>query len=106
MPTKKPGRISEKDLLLPTLRVLAKQPGGACSTSKLIKLLEAEFQPDGEDAEILDNRDDTKFSQIVRNMVSHKDSANNIIHLGYVEHFKNGLKITEAGRSHLGKKGG
>ena len=37
---KKPDRISEADLLIPTLRKLASQPNGRMSTSQLISELE------------------------------------------------------------------
>jgi hypothetical protein len=106
MPKRTLSRISESDLLLPTLRLLAAQADGYLSTSDLISALTTEFQPKGEDAEILKNRQDTKFSQIVRNMVSHKGSAANIIALGYVKRFRRGLAITDDGRKHLQRKGG
>jgi len=105
MATKK-NRISERDLLLPTLRLLAAQPGGYLSTSDLISALTKEFQPKGEDAEILEGRQDTKFSQIVRNMKSHRDSPENIIALGYAKAHDRGFLITDAGRKYLASKGG
>lgn len=102
----KMGRISESDLLIPTLRHLAAQPDGYLSTSGLISALTNEFQPKGEDADILDGRQDTKFSQIVRNMKSHKESPENIIALGYAKPHGRGLAITDAGRAYLKKKDG
>ena len=93
-------------MLLPTLRHLAAQPDGYMSTSDLISALTTEFQPEGEDAEILDGRHDTKFSQIVRNMKSHKNSGENIIALGYAKPHARGFLITEAGRKYLASKGG
>lgn len=62
-------RISEQDLILPALYVIQKQP--AITTSELINELRNIFNPVGEDAKILNNRKDDKFSQIVRNLVSH-----------------------------------
>jgi hypothetical protein len=56
---KKPHRISEADLLIPTLRKLAAQPNGRMTTSKLILELELLMEPTGEDAEILEGRKDT-----------------------------------------------
>lgn len=103
---KKPDRISESDLLLPTLRLLAAAPEGYMSTSRLISELTKQFEPEGEDADILEGRQDTKFSQIVRNMISHKASPTNIIALGYAERIGRGMKITEAGRKYLESKGG
>lgn len=107
MPSSK-GRIVEADLLIPTLRILNNQLSGSMTTTDLIAELEAEFQPTGEDAEILDGRQDTRFSQIVRNMVSHKDLPGNIIAEGFAEHLgaRTGLKITDPGRAHLRHHGG
>ena len=62
-------RITEPDLILPALYVIQKQPG--ITTGELIRELRAIFNPTGEDAEILHGRNDDKFSQIVRNLVSH-----------------------------------
>lgn len=99
----KDGRISEADILIPTLRILAAQPNGSMSTSDLITELTDVMNPQGEDAEILEGRQDTRFSQIVRNMVSHKESPGNIIAEGLAVHLgrREGLQITEAGRMHL-----
>lgn len=107
MPSKK-DRISEADLLLPTLRILAAQPDGSMATSDLIAQLTEIMNPQGEDAEILEGRQDTKFSQIVRNMVSHKEMQGNIIADGFAVHLgrREGLQITEAGRLHLFNKDG
>lgn len=63
-------RISERDLVLPALYVISENPG--ISTSTLIQQLAEILKPTGEDAEILSGRSDTKFSQMVRNLVSHE----------------------------------
>ena len=65
-------RIEEKTLILPTLYII--QRDGAVSTTDLIAELTAVFNPTGEDAAILAGRKDTKFSQKVRNLKSHRDS--------------------------------
>ncbi len=62
-------RITEPDLILPALYIIQKQPG--ITTGELIGELRAIFNPIGDDAEILQGRSDDKFSQIVRNLVSH-----------------------------------
>jgi hypothetical protein len=100
---KKLNRISEANLLIPTLRKLASQPNGRMSTSRLIVELEMLLEPSGDDAKILEGRHDTHFSQIVRNMVSHKTSPGNIIAEGFAIHLgpRRGLEITDAGRLHL-----
>lgn len=63
-------RISEPDLVLPALLVISSNPGIA--TGNLREELEKIFRPSGEDAEILANRSDSKFTQMVRNLVSHE----------------------------------
>lgn len=76
-------RITEKDLVLPALKLIADKPG--ITTSALIEELTNIFQPEGKDAEIINGRNDTYFSQKVRNLKSHNtitpftdyDSVNN-----------------------------
>lgn len=97
------SRIFESDIKVPTLRYLEKQPSGFATTSDLISHLSGEFQPSGEDAEILNGRSDSRFSQIVRNMVSNRSRAGNIVNDGYAKYVKKrrGLLITESGKSLL-----
>lgn len=96
-------RISERDLILPCLDYLDDQPDGFMTTSDLIHALELRFNPGGENAEILAGRSDTRFTQIVRNIVSHRTSPTNLIGAGYATYDKarRGLTITDAGRRHL-----
>lgn len=63
-------RINEKSIILPALYIIHKNK--TATTSELIKELTEFFKPTGEDAEILSGRKDTKFSQKVRNLVSHR----------------------------------
>lgn len=98
-------RISEGHLVIPTLLALRESKVGWLSTSSLIEKLIVALKPDGEDAEKLDGRNDSRFSQIVRNMISHKTVSGNIIAEGYVEYQSRGLKITERGLLHLKNKG-
>ncbi|EJN08387.1 hypothetical protein PMI42_07262 [Bradyrhizobium sp. YR681] len=95
------GRIREKHVRIPALRAAAARKGGYISTSDLIRHLEDEFAPTGEDAEILDGRNDTKFSQIVRNLKSHKGTSTNIFKRGLAEEVDDGIRITEAGKKFL-----
>lgn len=65
-------RITEKQLVLPALYLMARNnDDGFITTSELISKLTDVMQPTGEDAEILQNRNDTYFSQKVRNLKSH-----------------------------------
>ncbi len=66
-----PRRIPEPDLVIPTLELLDGAPNGEIKTADLIQALEDMFRPEGEDAKILEQRTDTKFSQKVRNLKSH-----------------------------------
>lgn len=95
-------RIRERDLAVPALRIAASK-GGFITTADLITSLEVEFEPEGEDAEILDGRQDSRFSQIVRNLVSHRDSPTSIFTKGYAEYVdeERGIRITDAGQTFL-----
>ncbi|MCI8514277.1 MAG: HNH endonuclease [Lachnospiraceae bacterium] len=93
-------RIDERTLILPALYLIGEKPG--IRTSELIEELTEYFQPEGEDAKILAGRTDTKFSQKVRNLKSHRDSN------GMAEWtvYKDGAyTLTEAGRSYLECRG-
>ncbi|MGR6034932.1 MAG: hypothetical protein ACU4EQ_03920 [Candidatus Nitrosoglobus sp.] len=88
------GRITESSLIIPAVEVLFNSENGELTTSELIRRLEDVFAPDGGDLEILQNRNDTKFTQKVRNLKSHKTLEKT----GLVEAIQNGFRITEAGR--------
>lgn len=62
---------SEEDLIIPALFELYFTSNGM-TTSMLIKALTESLKPEGTDAEILFGRNDTRFSQKVRNLISHK----------------------------------
>ena len=62
-------RISEKDLKIPALLIIKQNP--KIDTSILIEKLINIMQPKGKDAEIINRRKDTYFSQKVRNLKSH-----------------------------------
>ena len=64
-------RISEKELVLPALLLLARAKDAGLTTSEIIRGLRELLQPSGEDLEILAGRTDDKFSQKVRNLKSH-----------------------------------
>lgn len=89
-----PKRIPESDLIIPTLEVLSGAPNGEMRTTEIIAKLEDLLDPEGEDTRILDNRHDTKFSQKVRNLKSHKTLQN----AGLAESIYRGFRITPAGR--------
>lgn len=96
--TEKP-RISERELVVPTLRLLANNNRGWMATSDLITDLTELFAPSGQDAKILEGRRDTYFSQKVRNMISHRDQPSSFIHRGLARYEQHGLGISDQGRS-------
>ena len=98
--------VTEGELRMAALQILADAPDGFMTTSELIAALEERFRPLGRDAELLPNRSDTYFSQKVRNMVSHRENTISLERQGYAEYVghRNGLQITAAGRAYLKTK--
>lgn len=92
--------ISEKHLRIPALYLMSLKPDGFIQTTVLIAELEDLFAPEGRDAEILAGRNDTYFSQRVRNLVSHKNNTTGLEYRGLAIHIKEreGWQITDAGR--------
>lgn len=89
------GRISESDLILPALYLLDMEPGGILDTSSLIEKLTAVMHPTGDDVKILSGRNDTYFSQKVRNLKSH----NTLERKGYAISKDRGFELTDKGRA-------
>lgn len=89
-----PSRIPEPDLVIPTLELLDNAPNGEMKTTDIIAALDEMFGPEGEDSEILEGRHDTKFSQKVRNLKSHKTLEK----AGLADAIYRGFRITAAGR--------
>lgn len=93
-------RITERQLYLPALYIINQEPN--ITTSKLIKKLVMIMKPTGEDVQILNNRNDTKFSQKVRNLVSHHNLDQ--YNLGYTNYDSSkGHIITQKGKYFLTK---
>lgn len=68
----KEKRVKESEIVKPALKIIKDNPG--ISTSELIKELQKIIELYPGDKEILAGRNDTKFSQIVRNLISHKNN--------------------------------
>ena len=95
----KEKRITESELVLPSLYLMSLNPQGCIKTSELIPLLVQIFKPQGTDAKILKGRADSHFTQIVRNLKSHDTFMKN----GFAE-YKNGVySITKKGREFVDK---
>lgn len=88
------GRIPENALVIPALECMYDTPNGAILTKDLIARLTDIFEPEGEDVEVLEGRQDTKFSQKVRNLKSHKTLKK----AGLADHTARGFRITRTGR--------
>ena len=88
------SRITESDLVLPSLYLMSLNPQGCISTSELIRLLTQILKPKGVDAQILSNRSDTYFSQKVRNLKSH----DTLTKYGYANYRSGIYTITDKGR--------
>ncbi len=63
--------ISERQLILPALYLMSIAPNKSITTSDLIKQLEIILTPSSEDLQKNSSRNDSKFSQKVRNLKSH-----------------------------------
>lgn len=88
------SRITESELVLPSLYLMTLNPQGTISTSELIQLLTKILKPKGVDAQILSNRNDTYFSQKVRNLKSH----DTLTKYGYANYSNGTYSITIKGR--------
>jgi hypothetical protein len=87
----------EAELILPSLYLMSLRNDRTITTTDLISELRELLKPDGEDLEILAGRKDDRFSQIVRNLVSHKT----LVRLGYAEFSNSTFKITDDGLEYL-----
>lgn len=86
-----------KDLWKYALLVIVQQPNMEMSTSDLIAELLNYIAVPNEASKTLQGRKDNKFSQLVRNLKSHKTSKTNFIYLGYAETIDGGFRATEKG---------
>lgn len=92
-------RYSEPEFVVPALEFIRANPG--VTTTAVIHHLEDVFDPTGHDARLLDGRNDSHFSQKVRNLKSHNKLGN----LGLVTYHKIGRNghwwITNEGVAYL-----
>jgi hypothetical protein len=77
---------------------MATKPHSTISTSELITELPNYIHIPDDSQEVLSGRKDSKFSQLVRNLKSHKTAKTNFIHQGYAEDVDGGFRITQKGR--------
>lgn len=89
--------LSENQLVVPALIAMYNSPNGLIQTSDLIRAIERQFVLDRQDLSPLVNRNDEKYTQIVRNLKSHKT----FLKLGYAEQVDGGFQILPAGTAWL-----
>lgn len=92
-------KIWENDLTLPILSILRKF--GPQTMEGLKKCFGSLVKVGGENLAALVNRNDVKIDQILRNIVSHRDSQSNMIGSGLVDYDNGVLNITEEGENWL-----
>ncbi len=66
-----------------------------------VRISERDLVIPGQDAEILAGRNDTHFSQKVRNIIVHRKGESTMFALGYAEYTGDGIQITDAGHRFL-----
>jgi len=91
------ARITEKELILPSLYLLNIEENKTLSTTDLISKLRVLLKPDDEDLEIISGRSDDKFSQKVRNLKSHNTLTNS----NFCTYQDNQFTLTDIGEEYL-----
>jgi predicted HNH restriction endonuclease len=91
------ARISENQLILPSLFLISLSPSKSLTTSELIPKLRELLKPSGEDLEILTGRNDDKFSQKVRNLKAHNTFERN----GFAEYKNGAFTLNDKGIKYL-----
>ncbi|PWL17049.1 hypothetical protein DKP76_13510 [Falsochrobactrum shanghaiense] len=97
--------LHERQLITPTVELLDAQLDGFLTTSQLIDLLHDKLQPSGQDLDILRNRNDTHFSQKVRNLVCHRNNSTGLEARGLAVYIRirKGWQITDHGKDYMKK---
>lgn len=86
-----------KDLWKYALLIMSVRPNGEISTSALIEAIPGYVKLSNDQLTTNESRKDSKFSQIVRNLKSHKASKSNFIYQGYAEDVRGGFRVTDKG---------
>ena len=100
-------RTLEANITCPILDILNSTSGKTLNTSALKAALKARLTLSSGDLMPLAGRTDYKIDQIIRNIVSHKKTASNIIGSGLITYIRRGgnkggdLTIQPAGQAHL-----
>jgi hypothetical protein len=95
-------RTSENEMRIAALRVAASKPSGKATTTELKYEVDRYVALTAEDRVASKTRpSEAMYQQIVGNIVSHRESKNNIFAKGWAIYTGDGIQITDAGRRHL-----
>jgi len=98
------ARITEEQLILPALYLMDISPSKSITTTAMKEALVVIFKPTGDDNAIIGGRNDTFFTQKVRNLKSH-DTLENLGYATYSDRIagepSGRFKITENGKDYL-----
>lgn len=97
------GRVRENDLKLPALYVIWER--GQATTTEIKDALVELFRPTGEDGQILAGRNDTKFTQKVRNLMGSHYETNGMADLAVKDRLGR-FTLTAAGERYLAENEG
>lgn len=85
---------TEQEIMEVAINVL--EEVGELSTTELKEILNNRMKPSGEDLQINNNRNDTKFDQKVRNIVSHRDNNDLYKYFNYSKTGKVGVLTSKS----------
>ena len=99
------SRITEDEIAVAVLHILAAQPNGRATVRKLKAEVPSYIRLSSQDhAGSLTRVHEEIWEQQVRNLKSHSDNPGNIFHEGFVVHVARGVwEITNAGRRRVAK---
>ncbi|MEA3003743.1 MAG: DNA protein [Sphingomonadales bacterium] len=87
----------KRDLWKYALLIMSVRPGGEITTSDLIDEMPKYVALSEEHISANMSRKDSKFSQLVRNLKSHKNTKTNFIYQGFAQDVPGGFRITRKG---------
>ena len=96
----------EHEISLAVLRYLNQLHGGGASVSQIKRQLPNHINLTDADREQSGSRNEERWVQRMGNIVSHRNTPDNIINDGLVTYRRNWLAITDAGRNYLKRRRG
>lgn len=88
------SNYTEREIMSVSINLI--EEAGEMTTTELKEALHIEMEPTGNDLEILSGRNDTKFDQKVRNMVSHRDNNDLLVYFDYRREGSNGVLTSKS----------